>query len=176
MNGIPMRIMRDGGQETVYLSTARTGELGAALCAAKAKCRAASLRQIAVEKQVVLAAGRAEGLASDAEALEKLSAEQDVLLEKIAALRAERLVLAQELAQLALEPNHGADTKAILDAMTDPQILKVADAMDLGAEPKDFFLSPEPPKSGSGTAPVGGGTAGSSSTPGSGAGTSKAGA
>jgi hypothetical protein len=166
MNGIPVRIMREGEPETVYLSCARTGEIGKRLQELKAACRKLARDEFDLAKRVALAMAKADELQKkDAPIVEfeNLLNEQRQLTENLANAGEQRLAACEDLWIEALRPNHGADAEAIADCLADVQILKAVAILEQGECPADFFPNPAPPKSASGIAPTGGSASGSSS-------------
>jgi len=167
MNGIPVRVVRDAGPETVYLSCARTGEAGEKLQTLKRQCRALARKQFDLVRRVPLTIGKAEELQKSGAPIadfEALLADQHQIIECLASVSEEHLAQCQTLWLAALRPNHGADAENILDCLSDEQILKAVRILEQGECPADFFPSREPLKNASGTAPTGGSASGSCST------------
>lgn len=163
MTGVPLRVLRDGNWEVVYLSTQRSGELGIQLGKLKANCRklrrliAGAAKRAAL---VALAAGKAES--ADYGKLLDLSKSQDDAMAEQESLSAQLLESAGILARLALEANYGPGAVAILDALTDAQILALPGILESGETPADFFPSSVTPPSGPGLSPSPGSGAASS--------------
>lgn len=177
MNGIPIRIRRDGEQETVYLSTARSGEAGETIRQAKHAAGAAMRAVFATETQISILlqkADRADKNGAPIEDVEKLAAEMTALAESAAAAREAALAACEKLWLACLWPNHGPDSVGILDCLGDAQARAILKIIEIAEEPKDFFPLNAPPPSASSTGPGAGSTSGSSSNTGSPPPTSKA--
>lgn len=141
MIGIPVTIQRDGKPEKIYLSTRRSGAAGAAMREAKENYYAAQQRAANALARVVAAVSLAE---SQPARLEEVLAKQEkdsaeALTEKTAALNH-----AEVLVGLALKENHGPDTDAIMDLLTDKQIMRLVTVIETGDVPSDFFGGPGP--------------------------------
>jgi len=142
MNGIPITILRNGQTEKAYLSTVRTGETGQKIRELKKKLREVKNREVKTLKQVLLITDKAEKQ-TDISKLDEMSVKQDELLGLSTSLAEEALDMAEELVAIALKENHGNDTNAILDCLTDRQILSCVKILETGEVPADFFPSPD---------------------------------
>lgn len=156
MNGIPVRIRREGESETVYLSCARVGPLGETLRDLKRAARALWLKQAELEQAIGLTLAEASRLKDETTPMaqvEALAAKQRVLLRDAVAVKDERLEACQKLWLAALRPNHGPDAEEIVNSLTDNQVLAAPVILEKGETPDDFFPSREAPTSASATAP-----------------------
>ena len=176
MNGIPVKIRRDGHDETVYLSCARVGPVGTGLNALKHDCRVLFREALTAEKAIALTLATAKALdkrdASEAE-IQALSDRQDKLIAGGFEIREKRIAASQDLWLAALRPNHGADSEEIVNCLTENQVLAILPLLERGETPADFFPSNEPPTSAKSGAPSGASTSGSCLPPDSAKATSK---
>jgi hypothetical protein len=154
MNGIPVKVWRDGAQETVYLSCARVGAAGEAIAALKREVRLLLREQANHARKLALLQVKADA-AQKTEAgpavFEALLSEQEDLLEKLNEAGELHLEKCQELWIAALAPNHGPDAEGVLNCLSDRQVASVLKMLELGECPADFFLSNAAPGSGNGT-------------------------
>lgn len=153
MNGIPLRIKRDGQTETVYLSTIRSGEIGKKIRELKGQYRAFQRKLTTAQKQIglaTLAVGKGD-LPMDK--LIEISTEQDQAIADRDRLAESVLACCEAIAAETLAPNYGIESFRILDALTDAQIRAIPQILESGDVPADFFPSPDTPASASGTLP-----------------------
>ena len=155
MNGVGVRIHRDHNEETIYLSTRRSGARGAEIASLKKELHIK-------ESQVSMILAKIQGIIVKAQAidngkielgkLDDLFAEQSQLIEKSGALANEILALAEKIVSEALLENYGPEeTPRILDCLSDKQVRMCVTAIELGEEPKDFFQSRATPPNASTT-------------------------
>lgn len=154
-----MQIRRDGGTETVYLSTRRSGDVGLKMQHLKRDYRTAQRRTAHAFQEVALVASKANALAAtgkpcEAE-LERLALQQDQAGAVAQDSANGALEHATDLARLALRECHGEDAERILDCLTDRQIHQCVGIIETGDVPADFFPLSATPPSASGTPPPG---------------------
>jgi hypothetical protein len=172
-NGVPMRFFnqRLQDEETVYLATTRTGELGEKLRAARGAWHDAQekIRRV-LRDAVLLSQGVSD--ATPVETLRELAARQDLLNAEAARLGTVAEEAAELHAMLALEACHGADeARRIMDCLTDRQVQQCIRLVELGEEPADFFDGRAIRPSGAGTGLAAVTSGGTSLPPGTGAAT-----
>jgi len=143
MNGIPIRILRDGEETRVYLSTRRDGEVGAKIKKLRRHYKKLTLERAKLYKKVAACATEAEKLAlSEANTTDQIAAvdkRQDELLDKANELWQEMDEVALECVTTGLRENHAGDTTGILNCMSDQQVRLCMQAYEIGDEPEDFF-------------------------------------
>lgn len=147
MNGVRVRIYRDDNEETIYLSTRRSGEEGASLQALRRALRDKELKLSTMASRVQLLAAKAEKFeGADLQVLDAIVADQENALQQIAALSDEIKLTTVKVVRASLKPNYGEETEKIIDAMSDRQLRSCVTAIETGEEPKDFFqLRATPP-------------------------------
>lgn len=169
MIGIPVQISRDGKDETIYLSTRRSGVKGGELRDAKRAYRQARLEIARLTTKMSLIAIRVNKIPDEANHLaadlEKLCADMDQLTVGLDAARQAVQDAAEHVVSLAIEDNHGDETAAILDCLTDAQIEALVGVLESGEAPADFFPSRATRPSASATTPPAAGPGASSSRP-----------
>jgi ABC-type nitrate/sulfonate/bicarbonate transport system substrate-binding protein len=175
MNGIAIKILRDGAEETVYLATHRSGEAGAALKQARRDfARAHRNYQDAVRRQ--LAASQKAGLIKDedpdaAAKIDAIYAEAEQLGHQAETLHEGLLDTAETVVRRSLLGNYpGPEVDRIMDVLVDVQLLSLTRTIETGSVDGDFFPSPATPRKGSGGALPGDTPTASSSKPASPAG------
>lgn len=177
MIGIPVEIDRSGKDETVYLSTRRSGERGQALRQAIRNYRDAERAAAKLQARMGLITLSVSKIPDDAAgfdaALGKLADEMDRLSDQAAAAKDAALEQAAAAVALALEDNHGDDAAEIMDCLTDRQIIQMIGIIETGETPEDFFPSRATRPSASTISPSAGAPGAHSSKPGSPAPTSK---
>lgn len=146
MIGLPIPILRpDDTEETVYLSTRRSGESGAELQEARRRYRGARLKAAKAATRLGLIMARVReldegaGMAAD---LLTLCDESERLTDVIHEAQCEAQDAAEAAARIALEENHGPDAIRILDGLSDAQITGLMTALETGEAPADFFPCP----------------------------------
>lgn len=156
MTGIPLQVRRvDGTWETVWLSTARLGPVGENIGEIKARCRELRLKYASASKLAALV-GVAVGNAKEAtmDELEKLSRRQDEAMAEMHKLEPLLIAACEELGKAALAANYGhPEAIAILNLLTDAQVLKIPAILESGETPQDFFPSNARPPSAPGMLP-----------------------
>lgn len=153
MNGVPLRIWRDGAFETVYLGTIRAGALAEKLRKLKSTYYLAADEETAQLKLVAMLP-RAAKEESTAEELIALSVRQDDAIRKSRECHDAAVLCAEEIVRISLTICHGEDeADAIMDCLNDQQILKCIAIMAGGEQPADFFGSRDidTPPGGNGT-------------------------
>lgn len=177
MIGIPVSIERDGKDETIYLSTRRSGENGNAMHAAMKTYREQHLFEARLSARMGLITISVGKIPDDAdsfvEKLRGLAEDMDTLAKQAAGAREAKADAALEVVRLALLDNHGPDTEAIMDCLTDKQIEQMVGIIQTGETPADFFPSRATRPSASTTTPAAAAPGAHSSKPGSTAPTSK---
>ena len=166
MNGIPVTIQRNGVEETVYLSTRRSGKAGESMKNHKRAFHHANVNVSKAMNRVVMIMTKAEKVdpATDSytDALERLSAEQETAVDAAEVLKQEVFGEALHLVRLSLTENHGAtDTVEIMDCLTDKQVVQLVTVIETGDTPEDFFPSRAILPKESSISPSGDGPAGS---------------
>ena len=166
-HGIPMRFWnrREDREETVYLSTRRSGQEGHRLIGLRREygAREARIRTIGRDLQLITVAVRDD---MPVEQLRKAAAEQDALVEQLRGVEESMESIAVQLAHAALADCHGEDeAERIMDCLCDRQIHQTVRMLELGEEPKDFFDGRGTRSSVPGTGPDAGTSVGSSSVP-----------
>ena len=173
-HGIPMRFWnhREDREETVYLSTRRSGKTGQELLGLRHQYNAcdARLRRIGRDMRLVSVAVRDD---MPIENLREAADQQDNLQEQLLGVESSLDAIAQQIVRAALADCHGADEAVrILDCLSDRQIHQAVRMMEIGEEPKDFFDGRGTRPSAPGTGPAGAGSGGCSSRPATAAATS----
>lgn len=140
MNGIPVRIHRDQGFETIYFSTRRSGEHGAEMKRLK---REVHQRQLDATASLTLIATISKKIDEDAVSIEeaqKVITQQIELAAKAREHSEAMLEAAEKLVRLSLSANYPAEeVDKIVDSLSDRQIRSAITAIETGEEPKDFF-------------------------------------
>ena len=178
MNGVPVKILRNGEQETIYLSTRRSGDAGNKLRVAKRRYHKAEARVAKLASSMIIISDKADALIAEGKSLadgtlEELYARHEKVLDEMHDAKDKALELAEEVVRLALKENYGKKSDEIMDCLTDRQLAQCVGIIETGQTPADFFQSPDTQPSESGMSPTGDTTSGSSSKKGSQAGTSK---
>lgn len=162
VNGVPVRIWRNGQKETIFLSTRRSGESGARMKACKGRYRMLRTeegRLAARIGQLMMRAKQIDSAGADCTAgLEAILEEQIKLASAMAEAKTEATNVAEELVRLSLAENYGEAglVDALMDVMSDRQLEQALNAIELGEEPDGFFLDRGTPPSASTTGPSGG--------------------
>lgn len=140
-HGIPMRFWnhREDREETVYLSTRRSGEAGKHLAFLRLGYAAhdTRLRQVGRDMRL-LTLGLRDDMPIDK--LQEAAAQQDRLNDELRAVERALNKTAEDIVREALADCHGADEATrILDCLSDRQIHQAVRMLEIGEEPKDFF-------------------------------------
>jgi hypothetical protein len=169
MIGIPIQIIRDGKDETIYLSTRRSGVKGGELRDAKRAYRQARLEIARLTTKMSLIAVRVNKIPDEADHLaadlEKLCDDMDKLTIGLDSARQAVQDAAEHVISLAIEDNHGQETASILDCLTDSQIEALVSVLETGETPADFFPSRATQPSAKDTTPPAAGPGASSPKP-----------
>ena len=145
MTGIPVKIWRDGQEENIYLSTRRSGESGDRMRVLKRAFRKAMFQASKESMRVALVLAKVQKLDTAAtdygEQLTALLQDQEQAMEASLAHKDKALEAALELVEIALKENHGPETDAIMDCLTDTQVQQCVAIIETGETPADFFQS-----------------------------------
>ena len=173
MLGIPFTVRRHSEEgvmdTTLYLTSRRRGDAGksmrlhlrqfrqADLAKGKAASRAGFLMARAIREMAGDGAAQPDDGARLAE-LERIDAEQQTAMGAAFNENDAAMTHAEKIAELALRENYGPATDGIVDGLTSAELRAIVETVEMGAMPKDFFLSlatpPTPPSTGpSGSAP-----------------------
>lgn len=137
INGVPVRIVRDGADETVHLSTRRSGDAGAGMRSAHRQIEECAARALQIQAELTALAALAEKPDTD---LAKLTATNTRLIGELQELRAQQRDARETLIRLSLAANYGADEAArILDCFTLRDIEAACIAWETGDQPEGFF-------------------------------------
>lgn len=180
MLGIPVSIVRDGKDETIYLSTRRSGPAGQAMRDAKRRYNDACLQIAKGTTKLSLLMVRVKQIPDDAdpaspeelrragrlaEDLQALCADADKISDELQSARQAVQDAAEDLIGLAIRDNHGPETEAILDCLSDAQIQTLVKVIESGEPPEDFFIYRATPPSASTILPSAGAPGAPSSKP-----------
>lgn len=173
-HGIPMRFWnhREDREETVYLSTRRSGEAGQELRSLRHQYNAceARMRKIGRDMRLVTVGVRDD---MPIEKLREAAAEQDNLQAQLLSVELSLDEIAHQLVRKALADCHGPDEAVrILDCLSDRQLHQAVRMLEIGEEPQDFFDGRGTRPSAPGTGRPGATSGGSSLRPATDAGTS----
>lgn len=161
--GIPFTVRResDAGVEDqiVYLRSRRVGADGSKMVALIREYQSLSMVQVkAAGKAAAMAHRMIEGQSGNAivDAMEKIDAEQQALMDAAMDASHERTKIATEIVQLALEVNYSPEeVLRIIDALTDAELDAMVSTLQYGQMPKDFFPAPVTRQTPSDTSPSG---------------------
>lgn len=140
-HGIPMRFWnhREDREETVYLSTRRSGETGLQLAQLRDVYgqHETRMRQVGRDMRLLTLAVRDD---MPIENLREAADQQDHLADELRGAERAMNATAEQLVRAALADCHGDDEATrILDCLSDRQIHQAVRMLEIGEEPKDFF-------------------------------------
>jgi len=169
MLGIPVNIIRNGKDETIYLSTRRSGVIGQAMRDAKRRYNTACLQIAKNTTKLNLLMVRVQKIPDEADHLagdlQTLCADADKISDALQVARETAQEAAEELITAAIGDNHGPETEAILDCLSDAQIQTLVKVIESGEPPEDFFQYRAIPPSANSISPSADAPGAPSSTP-----------
>jgi hypothetical protein len=150
MIGLPFTIRRHSPNglvdETVYLRSRRTGEVGRKMREALREYHRRQFDQQRAAAQAAMLLGKALAGADALGAgidLEKIAADQDVAMTRAQELARGALELAELVAALALASNYDVgNVERVMDLLTDRELHAIVGLVEVGQVPADFFASP----------------------------------
>ena len=141
MNGIPVRIYRDQGVETIYLSTRRSGEQGEEMKRLKRDVHQHQLDATAALTLIATVGKKIDDDTVTVEETKTIIEQQTELAIKAREHNEAMLEAAEKLLRCSLAVNYPPDeVNRIVDSLSDRQIRSAVTAIETGEEPKDFFL------------------------------------
>jgi hypothetical protein len=146
MIGIPFTILRESErgveEETIFLRSRRRGPEGEKMRQAIREHNRALLEQSRQAVDAATAVGKLRaGDLSQAD-LEQVRNAQGAAFEAAQNAGRKALEMAEAVAEAALAENYEAAAREkILDKLTDSELIAIVNTIELGAMPKDFFLS-----------------------------------